>query len=267
MNDLIEMFSYSFMSRAAIVGVMLVICMALIGAPLVFRRNSMIGDGLSHVGFGAFAIASVLGLAPLQFAIPVVVLTSFFILRLTENSKIHGDAAIALLSVSALAIGVLVVSLTGTNTDINNYLFGSILSIGDTDIIVAVILSAMVFLLYLFSYHQIFSITFDETFTKSIGVNTKLYHFVFAMLCSIAVVLGMRLMGALLVSGLIVFPVLSARQITKTYQTTIIVSILVSIMAFFIGLVASYSLNTPTGATIIIVNMVFFLILKTISLF
>ena len=154
MNDLIEMFSYSFMSRAAIVGVMLVICMALIGVPLVFRRNSMIGDGLSHVGFGAFAIASVLGLAPLQFAIPVVVLTSFFILRLTENSKIHGDAAIALLSVSALAIGVLVVSLTGTNTDINNYLFGSILSIGDTDIIMAVILSAMVFLLYLFSYNQ-----------------------------------------------------------------------------------------------------------------
>ncbi len=261
-NNLIEIFSYSFMIRALIVGVLLSFCAALIGTPLVLRKNSMIGDGLSHVGFGAFAIASVLGLAPIQFAIPIVIIASFFILQLTESNIIHGDAAIALVSISALAVGTFIVSLTGTNVDINSYLFGSILSISNTDILITVILTIAISLLYLFSHHQIFSITFDETFAKSIGVNTKLYHLAFAVLCSIVVVLGMRLMGALLISGLIIFPVLSAGLFSKTYRSTIISSALIAILAFLVGLIASYSLNTPTGATIIIVNLVFFIILK-----
>lgn len=264
-DSLVTMFSFPFMVRAAIVGILIAFCAALIGVPLVLRKNSMIGDGLSHVGFGAFAIASVFGLAPLEFAIPIVMVASFFILRLTEGNKVHGDAAIALISVSALAIGTFIVSLAGSNVDINNYLFGSILSLNRTDIIVAVILSVLVIMLYFFSHHQIFSITFDETFAKSIGVNTKLYRFIFACLCSITVVLGMRLMGALLISGLIIFPVLSARQISKNYRATIISSTIIAILSFIVGLAASFTLDTPTGATIIIVSLVFFVISKITS--
>ena len=153
MSSIVEMFSYSFMIRAFIVGILISLCASLIGVSLVLRRNSMIGDGLSHVGFGAFAIATILGFAPLEFAIPIVIIVSFFILKLNDSSKIHGDSAIALISASSLAIGTFAISVTkGVNTDINNYLFGSILSINETDIIVSVILSILVILLCCLKY-------------------------------------------------------------------------------------------------------------------
>jgi zinc transport system permease protein len=167
MSSIVEMFSYTFIVRAFIVGILISLCASLIGVSLVLRRNSMIGDGLSHVGFGAFAIATVLGIAPLEFAIPLVIVVSFLILRLNDNSKIHGDSAIAIISASSLAIGTFIISITkGVNTDINNYLFGSILSINEKDIIVSIILSIIVILLYVFSYNKIFAITFDERFAK-----------------------------------------------------------------------------------------------------
>ena len=198
MINIIEMFSYSFMVRAFIVGILISLCAALIGISLVLRRNSMIGDGLSHVGFGAFAIATILGFAPLEFAIPVVIIVSFLILKLNDNSKTHGDAAIALMSASSLAIGTFAISIVkGVNTDINNYLFGSILSINEKDVIISVILSVLVILLYVIAYNKIFAITFDERFAKSIGIKTNLYNMIFASLCSVTVVLGMRLMGSL----------------------------------------------------------------------
>ncbi len=198
MTNIIEMFSYPFMQKAFIVGLLISLCASLVGVSLVLRRNSMIGDGLSHVGFGAFAIATVLGLAPLEFAIPVVVIVSFFILKLNDSSKIHGDAMIALISASALALGTFVISITkGVNTDINNYLFGSILSLTTKDVIISIILSILVIILYTLSYNKIFAITFDERFSKSIGIKTNIYNIIFASLCSIVVVLGMRLMGSL----------------------------------------------------------------------
>ena len=183
MSSIIEMFSYSFMTRAFIVGILISLCASLVGVSLVLRRNSMIGDGLSHVGFGAFAIATILGFTPLYFAIPIVIIVSFFILKLNENSKIQGDAKIALLSASSLAIGTFAISITkGVNTDINNYLFGSILSLNETDIIISIILSIVVILLYILSYNKIFAITFDEKFAKSIGIKTNFYNVVFASL-------------------------------------------------------------------------------------
>ena len=253
-NDLLEMFSYSFMVRASLIGV-----------SLVLRRNSMIGDGLSHVGFGAFAIATVLGIAPLEFAIPVVVISSFFILKISDNSKIHGDSLIALMSASSLAIGTFVVSLSGVNTDINNYLFGSVLSINQTELIVSIILSIVVILLYLFSYNKIFAITFDEKFAKSIGINTNLYNMIFAILCSIVVVLGMRLMGSLLISSLIIFPTLSSMQIVKKFKSVVIFSVIISIISFTTGMFISYLNATPTGATIVIVNLIVFILLKAVN--
>lgn len=266
-NDIFEMFSYSFMVRAFIVGLLISLCASLIGVSLVLRRNSMIGDGLSHVGFGAFAIASVIGIAPLEFALPVVIISSFFILKISDNSKIHGDSLIALLSSSSLAIGTFIVSISGVNTDINNYLFGSILSISDAEVIISIILSIVVILLYLFSYNKIFAITFDEKFAKSIGINTNVYNMIFASLCSVVVVLGMRLMGSLLISSLIIFPTLSSMQLFKKFKSVVLSSVVISIISFIIGITISYLNATPTGATIVIVNLVIFILLKTISYF
>ena len=265
-NSIIEMFSYSFMVRAFVVGILISLCASLIGVSLVLRRNSMIGDGLSHVGFGAFAIATILGLTPIYFAIPIVIITSFFILKLGENSKIHGDSAIALISASSLAIGTFVISVTkGVNTDINNYLFGSILSVNETDVIVSIILSIFILLLYIFCYNKIFAMTFDEKFAKSIGINTNLYNVIFASLCSIVVVLGMRLMGSLLISSIIIFPTLSSMQLFKKFKSVVVSCVLISVVSYAIGLIVSYIYATPTGATIVIINLLFFIIMKIIS--
>ena len=254
-NSLLEMISYGFMVRALVVGVAIAVCAALIGVPLVLRRNSMIGDGLSHVGFGAFAVASVLGLAPLAVALPVVILASFWLLKLGQHAKVRGEAAVALISTSALAIGTFIVSLSGSNVDINSYLFGSILSVGDAEVVVSILLSIVVIALFLWTYHRVFAITFDERFAKSIGVRTEAYNLLFAGLCSAVIVLGMRLMGSLLISSLMVFPVLTARQLAKSYRGVVMASVGVAVTAFLIGLIVSYLLGTPTGATIVIANL------------
>lgn len=259
------MFSYSFMLRALITGIFISLSAALIGTPLVLRKNSMLGDGLSHVAFGAFAIASALGLVPLPIAIPIVILMSFLILRLDENSKIHGDAAIAIISASALAIGTFVVSLTGTNVDINNYLFGSILSISRGEVWLAGITSLIVIGIYLTLHNKIFAITFDEKFARAIGINTRFYNALFAILCSVIVVLGMRLMGALLISSILIFPTLSARTIFDKFKSVVVASVVFAITNFVIGLIVSYLLSTPTGATIVIVHLLVFLVLKLFS--
>lgn len=265
MSNVIGLFSYGFMVNALVVGLLIALCAALIGVPLVLRKNSMIGDGLSHVAFGAFAIATALGIAPLWLALPVVLIASLFILRLNEQRKIHGDAAIALISTSALAIGTFVVSLTGTNTDINSYLFGSILSITTPEVIIAILLSIATIAIFALSYRQIFAITFDETFARSIGINTKRYNLVFAILCSVVIILGMRLMGALLISSLIIFPVLTARQIADNYRSVVISSAIISMLGFLAGLILSCIINTPTGATIVLANLVLFIFASLIS--
>lgn len=262
---MIEMFSYSFMIRALVVGVLISLCASLIGVSLVLRRNSMIGDGLSHVAFGAFSVATILGFAPLYFSLPIVIIVSFLILRLNDNSKIHGDSAIALISSSSLALGTFLISITGVNTDINGYLFGSILSLNNGDVIISVILSIVVIVLYVFSYNKIFALTFDEKFSKSIGINTKFYNMVFAILCSVVVVLGMRLMGSLLISSLIIFPTLSSMMVFKKFKSVVISSIFISVICFVIGLIISYIVSTPTGATIVISNLIVFIIFKLIS--
>lgn len=266
MNNIIEIFSYDFMIKALIVGTLISLCASLVGISLVLRRNSMIGDGLSHVGFGAFSIATVLNIAPLEFALPIVMVTSFMILKLNQNSKVHGDSAIALLSASSLAIGTFVISITdGVSTDINNYLFGSILSIDNKDLVISIVLSIIIILLYIVSYNKIFAITFDENFAKVIGVKTEIYNIIFAIICSIVVVLGMRLMGSLLISSLIIFPTITAMQIIKKFKNVVLFSTVISIISFVTGLILSYNLEAPTGATIVIVNLIIFLILNLFS--
>lgn len=258
---LTEMFSYNFIIRAFIVGVLVSLCASLLGVTLVLKRYSMIGDGLSHVGFGALAVAASLNLAPLEIAVPVIIIAAFLLLRLSENSKINGDAAIAIISSTALAIGVVCVSVSGVNTDLNSYLFGSILATTTADAIMCGILALVVIVIFVVFYNKIFAVTFDETFSKATGLKTGVYNTVIALLTALTIVIGMRIMGTLLISALIIFPALSSMRICKKFQSVIICSGVLSVCCFFVGMCTSYSLDTPTGASVVIVNAIVFAIL------
>lgn len=256
-----EMFRYPFLIRAMAAGLLLSLCSALLGVSLVLKRYSMIGDGLSHVGFGALAVAMALNVAPLTIAIPVVVAAAFLLLRLNENGKLKGDAAVALISSSAMALGVTVVSLTtGMNADINSYMFGSILAMDQGDTRLAVILSIAVLVLYLLFYNKIFAVTFDETFSRASGVNTGWMNMLIALLTAITIVLGMRMMGTLLISSLIIFPPLSSMRLCHRFRTVVLCSALLSALCFTVGLTLSYQYSTPTGASIVLVNLACYLL-------
>lgn len=262
-----ELLSYSFLQRAFLVGIIVALCSALLGVSLVLKRYSMIGDGLSHVGFGALSIAMAMNLAPLKVSVPVVVLSAFLLLRISENSKIRGDAAIAIISSSSIAIGVLVTSLTtGMNTDVYNFLFGSILAMSREDVILSVALSAVVLLLFLFFYHRIFAVTFDENFARATGTNAGLYNMLIALLTAVTIVVGMRIMGSLLISSLIIFPALSAMRIFRSFRGVVLMSALISVICFICGMVISYGFDTPAGASIVAVNLTGFFICGLIGM-
>jgi ABC-type Mn2+/Zn2+ transport system permease subunit len=259
MSLVTEMLSYPFLVRAIVVGLLVSLCASLLGVSLVLKRVSMICDGLSHVGFGALAIASVANIAPLYLAIPVCIAASFLLLRISESARIKGDAAIAMLSAGALAIGVMVVSMTtGMNTDVYNYMFGSILSLSKADAALSISLSAAVLVLFVLFYPRLFAVTFDETFSRATGIPTRAFNAALATLSSVTVVLGMRMMGALLISSLIIFPVLTAMRIAKKYLTVTILSAVVAAVGFLIGMVVSYAFEAPSGASIVCVNIVLF---------
>ena len=261
---IIEMFSYPFMVRALLVGSLIALCASLLGVSLVLKRYSMIGDGLSHVGFGALAVATAMNAAPLAVAIPVVVLAAFGLLRLNENSKIKGDAAIALISSGSLAIGVTVISMTtGMNTDVYNYLFGSILSMSQQDVTLTAILSLVVLALFIFFYHRIFAVTFDETFARATGMNAGLYNILIALLTALVIVVGMRMMGSLLISSLIVFPAMTA---SRTFLSVILHAACISVGCLLVGITISYLYATPTGASIVLCNIAVFLVYSLIGL-
>lgn len=260
-NEIHIMLSYTFITRAMIVGVLVSLCAALLGVSLVLKRYSMIGDGLSHVGFGAIAVATALNIAPMQFTIPVVIIAAFLLLRLSENSMLKGDNAIAAISTGALAIGILTASVTtGMNTDINSYLFGSILAMSMSDVIMSIVLSLVVLVLFITFYNKIFAVTFDETFAKATGIHANIYNMLIAFLTAVTVVLGMRMMGALLISSLIIFPALSAMRVCKHFKSVIIVSAVISVLCFMVGLMASYFLSVPTGATVVVLNIIVFVL-------
>ena len=256
-----EMFSYAFLVRAVIVGVLVSICAALLGVSLVLKRYSMIGTGLSNVGFGSLALATALNTAPLIVAIPVVIAAAFLLLRLSEHSRIKGDSAVALISTGSLAIGVIIISqTTGMNTDVCNYLFGSILAMSVTDVYLSVALSVTVLVLFILFYNKLFVITFDETFAKAAGIKTGLYNMLIAFLTALTIVLGMRIMGAMLISSLIIFPALSSMRVFKKFKSVTVCSALVSILCFFAGVVISYIYATPTGASVVLVNLIIFVL-------
>ena len=261
LSQIAEMFSFAFFTRAVIAGALVALCAALLGVPLVLKRYSMIGDGLSHVGFGALSVALAMNVAPLGVSIPVVALAAFLLLRLSENSKIKGDAAIALISSSALAIGVIVTSqTTGFNVDVYGYMFGSILAMSESDLWLCIVLSAAVLALFAMFYHKLFLVTFDADFALAVGVRARLYNLMLAMLTALTIVLGMRVMGALLISSLVIFPALTSMRIFQSFRGVVICSAAVSLVCFLAGMIASFAFSTPAGASVVAANLAAFLL-------
>lgn len=254
-----EMLSYPFLLRAMIVGILVSLCAALLGVSLVLKRFSMIGDGLSHVCFGALSIATAMGISQLYLSIPIVSIAAVALLRISQNGKVRGDASIALISSGSLAIGVLTISLTsGANTNVSNYMFGSILAVSKSDALLSVILCVVVLAVFTLFYPRIFAVTFDESFAKATGVHAGSYNTLLAVLTAVTVVLGMRMMGALLISSLIIFPALSAMRLCKSFLSVTICSAVISVICFIVGMTASYAFETPSGASIVAVNIVCF---------
>ncbi len=259
--DLVQMFSYPFMQRALIAGVLVSLCAALLGVSLVLKRYSMIGDGLSHVSFGALAIAVALGMTPLYFSIPVVVLAAFFLLRMASHPHWNSDAAIAVMSASSLAVGIIVISrTTGMTTDVDNYMFGSVLAMTREDVALSVVLCVAVLVLFILFYHKLFAVTFDESFSRATGLKVERYNTLLAILTALTIVLGMRMMGAMLISSLVIFPALTAMRLFKSFRSVVVCSAVTSVACFCAGLTASFVLSTPVGASVVAANLGLFLL-------
>ncbi len=254
------MFQWPFMRRALIAGTLVSLCCALLGVSLVLKRYSMIGDGLSHVSFGALAVAVALGVTPLYFSIPVVILAAFFLLRMASRPRWNNDAAVAVMSASALAVGILVISLTtGMTTDVDNYMFGSVLAMRPADVALSAILCAAVLTLYVLFYHKLFAVTFDESFSRATGLNVERYNSLLAVLTALTIVLGMRMMGAMLISSLVIFPALTAMRLFKSFRGVVVCAAVSSVACFCVGLTVSFVYSMPVGATVVVTDLAVFL--------
>ena len=256
--------SYSFVRYALIAGVLISLCAALLGVSLVLKRYSMIGDGLSHVAFGAMSIAAVLSLAPMTVAMPVTIVAAVVLLGLNSNGKIKGDAAIAMISVGALALGYLLLNVfqTASNVsgDVCSTLFGStsILTLSVSDVWLCVGLAILVILTFVIFYHKIFAVTFDEEFARATGTNVRAYNILIAVVTAVVIVLAMNLVGALLISALINFPALSAMRVFKSFRAVMASAAVISVLCSVLGILASVIYGTPVGSTIVAADIVVF---------
>lgn len=258
--------TYPFVQRAVIAAILISLCAALLGVTLVLKRYSMIGDGLSHVAFGAMAIAAVLNLAEMYVAIPVTIIAAVILLGLNSNSKIKGDSAIAMISVGALALGYLMLNVFSESANISGdvctSLFGStsILTLNNSDIVLSTALAITVIVVFVIFYQKIFAVTFDEGFAAATGTNTKLYNNIIAIITAAVIVLAMKLVGALLVSALIIFPALTAMRVFKSFFSVIISATVISVTCSVIGMLIAILYGTPVGSTIVAADIVMFIL-------
>lgn len=263
---ILEMYlQHSFVRNALIVGVLIALCSSLIGITLVLKRFSFIGDGLSHVAFGAMCVSGVLNLSnSMAVTLPITILSAVLILKRGKDAKIKGDASIAMLSVGALAFGYLIMNVFSSSAnlsgDVCTTLFGStsILTLTKEEVLLCIILSIIIVIAFTFLYHKIFDVTFDENFARAVGTNVDFYNLIIAIIIAIIVVLGMRLVGALLISALIIFPALSAMRIFGTFLSVTICSVIISVSCAFLGIIFSICIGTPVGATIVAVDAIIF---------
>lgn len=270
-ETVISYFNYPFVRYALTAGVLIALCAALLGVSLVLKRYSMIGDGLSHVAFGAMAVATVCGVAPMTVTLPITIIAAVILLGITGNSKIKGDAAIAMISVGALAIGYLLLNIFSASSnvsgDVCTTLFGStsILTLSQSDVFLCAALAIVVLFVFIIFYHKIFAVTFDEAFASATGINTKAYNTLIAVVTAVVIVLAMKLVGALLISALIIFPALSAMRIFKNFFSVIISASVISVFCAVIGIFIAILYGTPVGSTIVAANILVFITFNIIA--
>ncbi len=270
-ENIFSYFNYPFVRYALIAGVLIALCAALLGVSLVLKRYSMIGDGLSHVAFGAMAVATVCGVAPMTVTLPITIIAAVILLGITGNSKIKGDAAIAMISVGALAIGYLLLNIFSASSnvsgDVCTSLFGStsILTLSKSDVILCAALAIVVLFVFIIFYHKIFAITFDEAFASATGINTKAYNTLIAVVTAVVIVLAMKLVGALLISALIIFPALSAMRVFKNFFSVIISASIISVLCAVLGIFIAILYGTPVGSTIVAANILVFITFNIVA--
>jgi len=270
-------FQFPLVRYALIVGVLIAFCSSLLGVTLVLKRFSFIGDGLSHVAFGAMAVAAAMNLTDKRIflVLPVTIVCAILLLRKGQNTKIKGDAAIAMISVGALAIGYLIMNIfskyssfsSNLSADVCATLFGStsILTLKDTDVWMCIILSVVVIAVFLLFYHKIFAVTFDEDFMEATGVRAKTYNLILAVIIAVVIVLAMNLVGALLISALVIFPALSAMRVFKNFRAVTVCSVIMSVICAALGILISIAADTPVGSTIVAVDIAGFFIFSTVG--
>ncbi len=260
-SNLLEAFSYMFMIRAFIVGVSVALSSSLIGSFLVLKRFSMIGHGLSHVAFATVAIALVLGTSPTLFTLPIVSIAAIIILKMNERASVHGDAAIGLVATMGIALGTVLASLNGGfNVDLYSYLFGSILTISSLDVVLSVSISIVIVLLVIVFYQDLFAIVYDEEFAKINGIKTKRLNTMLAILTAVTITIGIRVIGTMLISSLIIFPMVTSMQFHQSFKRTVIFSSMLAIFNVLLGLSISYLFNLPSGSTIVLFSGLLFLV-------
>jgi len=258
-------FEYLFVRNALIVGVLIALCSSLLGVTLVLKRFSFIGDGLSHVAFGATAVAAAMNLTNnFILVLPVTVICAILLLRTGQNTKIKGDAAIAMISVATLAVGYLIMNLFSKSSnlsgDVCTTLFGStlILTLTETEVWLCIVLSLLVIAVFLLFYYKIFAVTFDEDFSMATGVRAQIYNLILAIVIALVIVLAMNLVGALLISALVIFPALSAMRVFKSFKSVTVCSVIVSVLCAVLGILISIMAGTPVGSTIVVVDIIGF---------
>ena len=267
-SEFLSYFSYTYVRYALLVGVLVALCASLLGVVLVLKRYAMIGDGLSHVAFGAMAVAAVLGFAPMTVALPVTVVVAVLLLLAGEKQLIKGDSAIAMLSAGSLAVGYLLLNIFPASDsgslsgDVCASLFGStsIMTLRGSDVWLCVGLSVAVIGFFVIFYHKIFAVTFDEGFATSSGVRVRAYNFLIAAISGVVIVLAMKLVGALLISSLIIFPALSAMRVFRSFRSVILCSAVISVVGSLTGLLFALLMSTPTGASVAVVHIFIFLV-------
>ena len=267
MNEILNILSYTFMQRALLSGIAISFSAALIGVILTLKNYSMIGHGLGEVGFAALSLAVALNLSPLVVSIPIVIIAAIVIMFISQKKGESADIIIALVATGALAIGVIITSATsGFGTDSYNYMFGSILTMTKSDVILSIIITILAVGIYIIFYNRLFLITFDEKYAKATGIHVTFYQFLIALITALVVVVGMRMMGTMLISSLIVFPAIIAKKFTTSFKGLVIISVVTSIICFLIGIFTAFFLNMPTGAGIVFVYIVLLIISSILSI-
>ncbi|MBQ7577114.1 MAG: metal ABC transporter permease [Synergistaceae bacterium] len=262
MSEIINLLHYSFVQRALIAGSLISVCASVLGVILVLKHYSLIGHGLSEIGFASLSIAAALEISAIYITAPSVIIAAFVIMFVSEKFKTAGDIAIAVASSAALAMGVIISSLSGSASNMSSYLFGSVLALSESDLIFAVILAVIVIFSFIIFYNRLFLITYNEDYARSLGINITFYQALISILTALIVVTGMRIMGTLLISGVIILPAVSAKSLASGFKSLVIISAIISFTAFIAGLILSFVMNLPAGAGVILTNTIILILVK-----